>query len=100
MASPLRTFQRYRSRDSRSGRSALAEHFGLRPRALSAASFSGRTEFYLAHDAQNVWVVEPAEKWIALYAPGQSPRHFAAGQVLSSPLLPGFELSIDEFFAE
>jgi Uma2 family endonuclease len=66
----------------------------------SAGAFADKVAFYLANGAREVWVVEPNEKWISIYVPGQSPKHFGAGKTLVSALLPGFELNVDEFFAE
>ncbi|GAB4367760.1 MAG: Uma2 family endonuclease [Bryobacter sp.] len=66
----------------------------------SPALFADKIAFYLANGAREVWVVEPTERWIAIYQPGISPRHFGRGKALVSSLLPGFELNVDEFFGE
>ncbi|MDX2268920.1 MAG: Uma2 family endonuclease [Bryobacter sp.] len=66
----------------------------------SPALFADKIAFYLANGAREVWVVEPTERWIAIYQPGISPRHFGRGKTLVSSLLPGFELNVDEFFGE
>jgi Uma2 family endonuclease len=45
-----------------------------------------------------VWVVDPDEKCIHIYAPGKPARRFTPPDTLTDPVLPGFDLPLSELF--
>ena len=53
---------------------------------------------YLEGGSAEVWLVMPASKEVHVYTQTESPRILRVGEVLNSPLLPGFSQSIQEIF--
>jgi Uma2 family endonuclease len=67
----------------------------------SADDFADKLLFYLLHGVRMVWVVNPMERTIRVYRPGEDSRLLGAGDVLDGgDVLPGFSAPIDEIFAE
>jgi Uma2 family endonuclease len=64
----------------------------------SASCLTAKVEFYLQNGAGSVWVVDPVERRIDVYAPGKPMRTFRANDTLIDPVLPGFELSLHDIF--
>ncbi|MDB5101122.1 MAG: putative restriction endonuclease [Cyanobacteria bacterium RYN_339] len=56
---------------------------------------------YAEHGVQEYWLVWPGQERVEVYrfAEGGLPRMVGAGDVLGSPLLPGFTLDVDALFA-
>jgi Uma2 family endonuclease len=56
--------------------------------------------FYLRAGVPLVWIVDPDERTIAVYAPGSPPKMFSAGDVLDArPVLSEFSLPVSDLFA-
>lgn len=57
-----------------------------------------RCETYRRFGVEATWLVDPEERVIEVAEGESAPRIFRTGDTLSSPLLPGFALDIDELF--
>jgi Uma2 family endonuclease len=64
----------------------------------SASRLTAKVEFYLRNGAQSVWIVDPEERRIDLYAPDRPARGFRGSDTLTDPVLPGFTLPLSELF--
>jgi Uma2 family endonuclease len=64
----------------------------------SASRLTAKVEFYLQNGAGSVWVVDPEERRIDVYAPGKPMRTFRKNDTLIDPVLPGFELPLRDIF--
>src|SRR5438552_6305858 len=61
---------------------------------------TAKVDQWLAAGAISVWVVDPPNKTIEIYRQGAQPLRYRQGDVLrDEPMLPGFEVRIDELFA-
>jgi Uma2 family endonuclease len=65
----------------------------------SASRLTAKVEFYLQNGAGSVWVVDPEERRIDIYAPGRPMRTYRENDVLIDPVLPGFELPLRDIFS-
>lgn len=66
-----------------------------------AGEFADKLLFYLLHGVRMVWVVNPWERTVRVYRPGEDSRLLGPGDVLDGgDVLPGFSVPIDEIFAE
>jgi Uma2 family endonuclease len=65
----------------------------------SASRLTAKVEFYLQNGARSVWVVDPEQRRIELYAPGRPMRTFGSDDTLVDATLPGFELPLSEIFS-
>jgi Uma2 family endonuclease len=63
-----------------------------------APRLTAKVEFYLQNGAKSVWVVDPRERRIDVYAPGKPMRAFRANDTLTDPVLPDFELALRDIF--
>lgn len=73
--------------------------------ALEVISPSERTsdsmhkvDVYLGHGVHEVWQIYPKTRQVVIYTAGQSVRKLPEGAVLTTDLLPGFELQISKLF--
>ena len=64
----------------------------------SASRLTAKVEFYLQNGAGSVWVVDPEERRIDVYAPGKPMRTYRENDILIDPVLPGFELPLRHIF--
>ena len=64
----------------------------------SASRLTAKVEFYLQNGAGSVWVVDPEERRIDVYAPGKPMRTYRKNDILIDPILPGFELPLRDIF--
>ena len=64
----------------------------------SASRLTAKVEFYLQNGAGSIWVVDPDERRIDIYAPGRPMRNYRENDVLIDPVLPGFELPLRDIF--
>jgi Uma2 family endonuclease len=64
----------------------------------SASRLTAKVEFYLQNGAESVWVVDPEERRVDVYAPGKPMRTFRENDSLIDPVLPGFELPLRGIF--
>jgi Uma2 family endonuclease len=59
-----------------------------------------RVDFYLRAGARLVWIVDPDERNVTVYHPGQAPIVARPGDVLDgAPVLPGFTLGVSVLFS-
>jgi Uma2 family endonuclease len=65
----------------------------------SASRLTAKVEFYLQNGAGSVWVVDPEERRIDVYAPAKPMRTFRESDTLIDPVLPGFELLLRDIFS-
>jgi Uma2 family endonuclease len=66
-----------------------------------ADNFADKLLFYLLHGVRMVWVVNPWERTVRVYRPGEDSRLLGSGDVLDGgDVLPGFSVPVDEIFAE
>jgi|SRR6266478_6223390 len=65
----------------------------------SASRLTAKVEFYLQNGAGSVWVVDPEERRIDVYAPGKATRTFRESDTLVDPILPDFELPLRDIFS-
>jgi len=54
---------------------------------------------YLAAGVELVWVLDDARPAITAYAADRGPQVLAAGDTLTAPFLPGFNVPVADFFA-
>lgn len=55
--------------------------------------------FYLAHGVRLVWVVDPRERSVTVYAPGADDYRLRIGDVLTGDaVLPGFSAPVEDLF--
>ena len=60
-----------------------------------------KVQFYLLHGVRLVWVIDPATQTITIQMPGQEGQILGLGDRLDGgAVLPGFELSVEEIFAQ
>jgi Uma2 family endonuclease len=65
-----------------------------------ADEFADKLLFYLSHGVRLVWVVNPWERTIRIYRPGEASRLLRTGDTLDgADVLPGFSVAIDDIFA-
>jgi Uma2 family endonuclease len=64
----------------------------------SAPRLTAKVAFYLQNGAQSVWIVDPEERRIDIYAPNQAMRSFRLNDTLTDSALPGFELRLRDLF--
>ena len=66
----------------------------------SAGDFAERVQFYLLNGTRMLWVFDPAQQVVTVYAPDRNPRRLNAGDVLDGgDLLPGFSVPVGAIFA-
>jgi Uma2 family endonuclease len=66
-----------------------------------AEKFAEKLFFYLMHGVRLVWVVNPWERTVRIFRPGEDSRLLNRGDVLDgADVLPGFSVAVDEIFAE
>jgi Uma2 family endonuclease len=65
----------------------------------SASRLTAKVEFYLQNGAGSVWVVDPEERRIDVYAPAKPMRTFRESDTLIDPVLPGFALPLRDIFS-
>ncbi|MGD9894601.1 MAG: Uma2 family endonuclease [Dehalococcoidia bacterium] len=66
-----------------------------------AGEFADKLQFYLLHGVRLVWVIDPVERTIRFYRPGEDARLLHMGDTLDgSDVLPRFSVSVDDIFAE
>ncbi len=53
---------------------------------------------YLEAGVKEVWVVDPEERMVWVHTPDRQHRVFSESDRLTSPLLPGFDVLVAEFF--
>lgn len=58
-----------------------------------------KVDEYLDGAAREVWVVDPTRRRVHIHVPGVATQVLAGGDTLSSPLLPGWSVSLDVLFA-
>lgn len=64
-----------------------------------ASRVAERIDFYLRAGTQLVWIVDPELESISIYRPGAQPEfRKGTGKLGALPVLPGFELDLDELF--
>ena len=67
----------------------------LRSRTDRLPAFQEKMAEYLANGAQLGWLVDPLEKQVFVYRPGQPVEHLSSRTTLSGePVLPGFTLDL------
>jgi Uma2 family endonuclease len=60
-----------------------------------------RVKHYLDAGVRMVWVIDPVEKLVHVYRPGQSSRRLREHETLSGrPVVPGFEVRVEDLFRE
>jgi Uma2 family endonuclease len=59
-----------------------------------------KKEEYFDAGVKLVWVLDPGDRTIAAYEPGQSVKTFGLADTLTTPLLPGFAVPVVKLFAE
>lgn len=65
------------------------------------ARFSDKIQFFLLNGVRLVWIIDPADRTVAVLAPEQEPRLRSAGDTLDGgDVLPGFSVAVDEIFAQ
>jgi Uma2 family endonuclease len=57
-----------------------------------------KVDVYLGHGVREVWQIYPKTRQAVIYTEGQGVRKLPEGAMLSTDLLPGFELSISKLF--
>jgi Uma2 family endonuclease len=66
-----------------------------------AALLERKVRLYLTHGSHAVWAVFPEEQLVRRYDRSGASQRFEAGQTMSEPeLMPGFVVSVGEFFEE
>ena len=66
-----------------------------------ADEFADKLHFYLLHGVRLVWVVNPWERTIRVFRPGEDSQLLGAGDTLDGgDVLPGFAVAVDDIFAE
>jgi Uma2 family endonuclease len=59
-----------------------------------------KTQLYLAAGVLVVWIIDPYDRTVQVYRPGQPPVLFNEQQQLcGAPELPGFEVAVNELFS-
>jgi Uma2 family endonuclease len=56
-----------------------------------------KTRLYFEHGAKEVWRIHPRARYVAVYTP-VGIKHLGEDDTLTTPLLPGFALSVREIF--
>ncbi|HEU5430863.1 MAG TPA: Uma2 family endonuclease [Thermomicrobiales bacterium] len=65
----------------------------------SVTELSRRVRLYLDAGVRQVWIVDPYERTIALYAPDRTARLYVDGETLDGgDVLPGFALAVGDLF--
>jgi len=57
-----------------------------------------KVDVYLSHGVREVWQIYPKIQQVLIYTAGQSVRKLPEAAVLTTDLLPGFELQISKLF--
>ena len=67
----------------------------------SAGRFADKIQFYLLHGVRLVWVVDPMERVVLVFRPGE-PAHALTGDAAldGEDVLPGFSVPVAEIFAQ
>ena len=58
-----------------------------------------KAQEYLAAGSREVWVCDPDRRQVQVYTRDAGPRIVGAEETLTSPVLPGFSVVVDELFA-
>lgn len=67
----------------------------------SVAEFADKLQFYLLHGVRLVWVFDPDQESVRVFAPGEDPRLLSGEDVLDGgAVLPGLTLTVGELFAD
>lgn len=65
-----------------------------------AGRVAERVDFYLRSGTTLVWNIDPEFETVAIYRPGSAPEfRRGTGALDAEPILPGFSLNLEEFFA-
>lgn len=65
-----------------------------------AGNVLDKVDFYLRIGVPLIWVADPEGRSVTVYRPGDAPRFLREPATLdAAPVLPGFELSLEELFA-
>lgn len=60
-----------------------------------------KIQFYLLNGVRLVWVIDAAARTVAVLTPGQEARTLSSGDTLTGgDMLPGFQVPIDDIFAQ
>ena len=63
--------------------------------------FADKLKFYLRHGVRLVWVVDPDDELIYVYAPGRDSEILRPGDTLTGgEVLPGFTAAVADIFAQ
>ena len=66
-----------------------------------AGRFADKIQFYLLHGVRLVWVVDPAERTVLVFRPGEPARALTGDATLDGgDVLPGFSVPVAEIFAQ
>lgn len=66
-----------------------------------AGAFADKLAFELLHGVRLVWVLDPEQENIRVFAPGQDPRLLVGEDVLDGgPVLPDFTLTVGALYAD
>lgn len=61
-----------------------------------------KSRLYYSHGVKEYWLVEPDDRFVEVFIPGvkdwQRAGIFDDGEVLTSPLLPGLQIKLEEIF--
>ncbi len=64
------------------------------------AAFSDKIQFYLANGVRLVWMADPKDRSVTVYARGKPVRRLTTGDTLDGgDVLPAFSHPVDEVFA-
>lgn len=64
------------------------------------ARIADKLAFYLRTGVAIVWIVDPDDRTVSVYRPGEPAQLFRGGDVLDgSPVLSSFELPVDDLFS-
>ena len=66
--------------------------------AETADRLEQKTDLYLAHGCQSVWVVYPNQRVVRIFDASGHARKFDQSQTLTDPVLPGFSLPVSAIF--
>lgn len=65
----------------------------------TAGGLEEKRHEWLDAGAREVWIVHPTTRTVHAYRAGAAPGEFGAHDTLTTPLLPGFRVSVAELFA-